>query len=150
MTYVTQLIYGLIAALGFGMMFNAPFKKLIPSCIFGGIGWMSCYIMINNYAIDSIIATFIATLLIGLLCEISARVYKEAAIIFIIPAILPLVPGSAMYLMMLNLVTQHFDLFASYATKSILLALAVAFAIYLTTAVSALLKHINPKLFGNY
>ena len=98
-----HFIFSFIATVGFAVFFNA----LIPSGIVGAIGWSLFYYIVQISGND-ILANFIAALLVSYMSEILARKLKQPAVVFIIPGIIPLVPGLGMYNTMLYLIQNDY------------------------------------------
>ena len=81
-----------------------------------------------------VIACFIGACVVALLSEIFCRIFKEASTVFIIPGILPLVPGAGMYNTMLSLLNQDFAATAEIGTQTILMAGSIAVAILIISS----------------
>ncbi|NMA94533.1 MAG: threonine/serine exporter [Clostridiales bacterium] len=93
---ILQILYGCLATIGFGILFDIP-KKLIKEVgLSGGVGWGGYIIIMNLYA-SPVAATFVASVLIGIMGEYFARSTKSPVTMFTIPAIMPLVPGITSY-----------------------------------------------------
>ena len=103
-----HFIYSFIATVGFAIFLNAPKSILISSGLVGGIGWSVFYYLVQLTGND-ILSNFVAALLVSYISEILARRLKQPAIIFIIPGIIPLVPGLGMYNTMLYLVQNDYN-----------------------------------------
>ncbi|MFU0800271.1 MAG: threonine/serine exporter family protein [Xylanivirga thermophila] len=93
---ILQIIYGFFATIGFGILFNVPKKYIIEAGFSGAIGWAG-YLLMMHISKSTIAATFIASIFIGIMGEFFAKRTKNPVTIFIIPAIIPLVPGVASY-----------------------------------------------------
>ena len=104
-----HFLYSTIATIGFSVFLNAPKSALIPAGLTGGIGWSVYYFLIHTTNND-ILANFLASILVALISEILARKLKYPAILFVIPGIIPLVPGLGMYNTMLYLVQSNYEL----------------------------------------
>ena len=103
-----HFIYSFIATVGFAIFLNAPKSTLMSSGLVGGLGWSVFYYLVKSSGND-IFANFIAALLVSYISEILARRLKQPAIIFIIPGVIPLVPGLGMYNTMLYLVQHDYN-----------------------------------------
>lgn len=93
---ILQVLYGFLATIGFGILFNIPREQIKEVGFSGGIGWGGYIIIMNIYS-SPVAATFVASILIGIMGEYFARRTKSPVTIFIIPAIVPLVPGITSY-----------------------------------------------------
>lgn len=93
---IFQILYGFLSSFGFGILFNVPKKHLFRAGLSGALGWAS-YLIVMHIFTSPGAATFVASIFIGVIGELFARNTKNPATIFIIPAIVPLVPGAASY-----------------------------------------------------
>src|SRR5690606_36866435 len=94
--YVTHLILSVIAAVGFGIIFNAPRKALIQCGIVGMLGWI-VYIVMEDNGFDVVQASFSGAFIVAIIGHMMARKYKTPIIVFIVAVIIPLVPGGTSY-----------------------------------------------------
>ena len=96
---MTKLIYDFIvcsmATLFFAILFRTPKKAIPAAAVMGGLGYV---VYDLTYAsISLMMGYFFGTLFSSVFAEIMARIQKMPAIIFITPAIIPLVPGVGLY-----------------------------------------------------
>ncbi|MBQ0079481.1 MAG: threonine/serine exporter family protein [Eubacterium sp.] len=142
------IIQTLLAAggtMGFCVLFHVPIRH-IPVCgIIGGCAWGLYQLIILNNASSPVMATFMAAALVGLLSDLASRIIKEAATIFIIPGILPLVPGAYIFYAMQALVRNDMMDTSTYLTDTIKLAAAIALGLLAVGAVTKSLREITKK-----
>ena len=137
-----HFIYSTLATIGFSIFLNSPIKALIPAGITGGIGW-TIYYYLNEVSSNSIFANFLAAVIVSLISEILARKLKFPAILFVIPGIIPLVPGLGMYNTMLYLVQNNYDLAISTGTDVLFVACAIALGVLVITSLVRTLNSIK-------
>ena len=125
-----NFIFSFAVTAGFSIFFNAPKKSLIPCGIVGGIGWCA-YILMSK---SSYFSNVIASAVISLLSEILARKLKYPSINFIIPGILPLVPGLGLYNTMYSLVQKDYALAVSTGTDTLFKSGGIAIGILIITS----------------
>lgn len=122
---IQQVFFGFLATAGFAFLFNVPSDAIVVSGLSGAIGWAG-YLFVMKVYPSTIAATFIASLLIGIMGEIFAQKKKYPTTIFVIPGIIPLVPGAYSYKTVLAIIQgnnkQAFDL----GLQTIGIALAIA------------------------
>src|SRR5690606_22963057 len=94
--YITHLVLSFIAAVGFGIIFNAPRKALIQCGIVGMLGWI-VYIVMEDNGFDVVQASFSGAFIVAIIGHMMARKYKTPIIVFIVAGIIPLVPGGTSY-----------------------------------------------------
>ena len=131
---ITNFIFSFAATLGFSIFFNAPKKSLIPCGVVGGIGWSTYIVMTNSRYFSAIFSIVIASAIISLFSEILARKLKYPSINFVIPGILPLVPGLGLYNTMNELVQENYSLAASTGTDALLKSAGIALGILIITS----------------
>ena len=79
---------------------------------------------------------------VTLYAEVLARVVKAPATVFLIPSIIPLVPGGRLYYTMRAIVDGDADNAKSYAMETIVIALGIAVGI---VVISLVFYHISHK-----
>lgn len=128
-----HFIYSFFATVGFSVFFNAPKSTLIPSGFAGGIGWTIFYYLFNITS-NNILSNFVAALLVSLISEILARKLKQPAIVFVIPGIIPLVPGLGMYNTMLYLVQNDYNQAIAKGADVLFVGGAISLGVLIITA----------------
>lgn len=135
MSLYAHFIYSFIATIGYSIFFNVP-KKQIPFCgLIGAIGWMIYRILNSNSFFNPVFSNFVAAFVVTLVSEKLARKLKKPAILFIIPGIIPLVPGSGLYNTMLSFVQGNHNLAISIGIETTLISGAIALGIMVTTSI---------------
>ena len=103
---MSAIIASFVASLGFGVLFNIQGNKLLLAGIGGSIGGgVYSFILYQGYS--EMIAMFFASIAFSLYSEVIARVIKTPVTVFIICALIPLVPGGGMYRTMLQAIQGH-------------------------------------------
>ncbi|MBB6214826.1 uncharacterized membrane protein YjjB (DUF3815 family) [Anaerosolibacter carboniphilus] len=134
----TQFIYAYISTVGFSLLFNIPRTAILKSALIGATGWL-IYAEVNQLSQTAILATFLGACAVSILSEIFARKFREAVTVFVIPGILPLVPGSGMYNTMLALIQKNFSKAALVGSETIFIAASIAVAILLVSSFTRLI-----------
>ena len=122
---LAQFIYAGLATLGFTLIFRVPKYAILVCSLIGALGW-AAYQIVFSYGFTPVMACFLGACTVALLSDISSKIFKDASTIFIIPGIMPLVPGAGMYRMMLELIHNDMSGFATEATQTLMLAGAIA------------------------
>ena len=132
-----NFIFSFAVTAGFSIFFNAPKKSLIPCGIVGFvvcIGWCAYILMSKSSYFSNVFSMVIASAVISLLSEILARKLKYPSINFIIPGILPLVPGLGLYNTMYSLVQKDYALAVSTGTDTLFKSGGIAIGILIITS----------------
>lgn len=130
-------VFGLCAAatLSYALLMRMPHRALLLSAVLGSGGYL-IFIISDSYFSNILSAYFLGTLFVSVIGEIMARVMKMPSSVFVIPAIIPLVPGYGLYLSMLLLVQNDFYEFIKTGVQTLFVAGIMAFAIALTNFVA--------------
>ena len=115
-----------IAAVGFAILFNVP-RYTLPACALTGAlghGLRAGLILVFGMPIEA--ATILAATAVGFLGEFFARRYRIPRLIFVVPGVIPMVPGVFAYRTVLAIfeITGLTDL-TSVAGVEVLLETAV-------------------------
>lgn len=105
---VLQTLYAFITTVGFSIMFNVKRKHLVMCGLVGAIGWAT-YWFLTYSDFSEILATFLASVIVAEFSYFLSKYRLAPITVFLIPGIIPLVPGIALYR------TMYFLLFMSYA-----------------------------------
>lgn len=132
MSYVIQVFTALLGSLGFSIIFKMKRRHLPAACIGGGATWV-VYLLCVHFGLDIFFANLIATLFASAYSEIVRNLCKTPRTVFVIPAVVPLIPGSSLYYAMSAVVAENESLAADYAVQTGLVAGAIAFGILLFT-----------------
>ncbi|MDO5376904.1 MAG: threonine/serine exporter family protein [Clostridia bacterium] len=127
---IRSLLIGCIGAfggtVGFGFMLNAPRRVVLPSSLTAVLGYL-LYDLLFRFAGQSLIFSyFFATVVISVICEIAARVMRMPSTIFLLSALVPLVPGYSFYCAMLALVENDGAAAASHGLMAVQIVAAIA------------------------
>ena len=121
-----------VALLGIAVIFDVPPKKMFWAMV-GSI--ISCVLMLigDKYGLDPLITNMIATAIPCVYCEIMARVLKTPTTVFMIPTLLPLVPGSRLYYTLFYLFSGEQELFLDNMLIAVKICTGIAVAIIVVT-----------------
>ncbi|WP_172194372.1 MULTISPECIES: threonine/serine exporter family protein [Saccharibacillus] len=126
------------AAASFVILFNAP-RKSLPLCgLVGMLGWV-LYVSIRG-EIGEAPATLAASLLVGILCQLFAKIYRTPVIIFSVAGIIPLVPGGMAYNAMRRFVENRYDEALQIGAQTLMIAGAIAAGLVLSEVLNQMLR----------
>jgi len=132
-----QLFTALLGSAGFAMMFGLRRRYLLPASLGGMLGW-AVYLAVEAWTDITFLAYLTAAAFGVLYAELLARRLKTPATLFVIPAIVPLVPGSTLYAAMSFAVRGELDAAREYGTRTLEYALAIAAGISIVVALREL------------
>ncbi|MFZ8102354.1 threonine/serine exporter family protein, partial [Staphylococcus arlettae] len=126
--YLAQFAISFIATTLFSIIFNAP-RRLLFACGFvGAMGW-TIYKFTVDMDLGKVMAAFLGSLILGIMSHTMSRHYKRPVIIFIVPGIIPLVPGGLAYEATRLLVTNQYTHAVNTFLEVTLISGAIAFGI---------------------
>ena len=114
--------------LGYAYILNAPKNTILPASFIGLAGYMA-------YVLLGMAAYFLSTVLVSVVCELLARKMRTPATIFLLSALVPLVPGYNFYLAMLALVENR----GAAAAQEGMVAVQIVAAIAIGAAVTSVI-----------
>lgn len=141
---IVQVLMGAVGSFGFSILYNIRGKKLILAGLGGLFSWSLCLVL-QIWIESEVIRYFFSAAFVAVYAEVLARVLKTPTTTFLVPAIIPHVPGGSLYYTMKFALNQQWYEFFSKAFDTVELALALAMGII---AVSSLVKIIF-VLLGN-
>ncbi|AOY76957.1 threonine/serine exporter family protein [Clostridium formicaceticum] len=139
MMYLKNFVFAYICTIGFAILFNVPKSSLTKSGFAGAFGWI-IFILINNTFNSVVVSTFIASFIIALIGEFFAIIGKQPITVYIIPGIVPLVPGFGLYYTMLSILEEDYELAISYGSESLLIAMAIAGSLTIVLSLNSFRK----------
>ncbi len=137
MSWLSQLLSCAVAAACFSVLLHQPRRTIPASTLIATAGY-AVFLLMGK----TTMAYFGATLLIGICCEICARVMKRTATLFVTGAIIPLVPGVGLYNTMLFVVEGDYGSAVTTGTAAVLGICGIALAI---TMSSVLVSAFHPR-----
>jgi len=139
---ILNSFYAFFSSLGFGILFNIRGKNLIIASLGGGVAWFT-YLLSGRLQPSIVFSLFLASMVGSIYSEIMARIYKNPVTIFIICAIIPLVPGGGMYYATLEAVKGNLSVALTKGAETLFSAGAIAVGIVFVASISAIFKKIK-------
>ena len=141
MKFLIQVPAAMVAALAYALLYHLKKKSLLPATLGAGLGW-AIYLLLQSMGYTVPVALLLATAAMGLLGEIYARAFKSPAITFVVPMLIPMIPGGDLYYATFYLVQQDMDAFRQQG----ILLLKEAGAMAIGILAVACLMHLPWKL----
>ncbi len=140
-----QFFVGIIICASFCILVNIPIKTIAPASLAGGFSWFM-YKFLMSFGYSKPLAVFIAVFIIAIISEILAHKLKDAATVFLIPSILPLVPGSGIYYTMFYIINSDFDAAGQMGRQALAVAGSIALAILIANSFSRLVTRVKKRI----
>lgn len=129
-----QFIAAFIAVIAFSVNLEIPKKHIVIVGIVGALGWTT-YILCDYFKLLNIMSYFISALVVAILSLILSKTLNAVSTIFLIPGILPIVPGIAMYKMIYYLINNNLQESLYQLLQVILITSGITIAIFITESI---------------
>lgn len=123
-----QLLLATLGTLAFLLYFSINKKHLVSATLVGFISWL-IYLILKNFQSNEFICILTTTLIICFYSEFMARKQRAPVNIFLIPGIIPLLPGGSLYYTMYYLIEKNNELFSNYASLTLETTLGIVVGI---------------------
>ena len=144
--YILILAGSLVATFGFAIILNNKYKHL-PIVAIGGLLSTGIYLLAGYLSgNDPFISVMIGSMFSTVMAEILARTLKSPTTVFLIPTIIPFVPGAKLFFMMYSLINGDMDKFASNFSELGLASLGIAVGIILASVFFQVIFKLISKL----
>lgn len=147
--YVVQTLMGSIGAVGFAVLFNVPRKQIHLIAIASAVSWV-VYLACVHAGLGIFFSMFWSTVTASGISEILARVVKAPVLLFLVPVLIPTIPGKDLYQMMSCLVRGQYRSVLQVGQDLGLQALAIAFGITVVASIMRILITLVTKLRGQH
>ena len=92
-----QTFLAFVGTIGFSIIFNVNRKELLFCGTAGAAGWLIYQIIIVPYPAAAVAATFLAASVVTIISRFVSNRRHMPATVYMIPGIIPLVPGIGIY-----------------------------------------------------
>ena len=127
-----QCICSLVGSFGFCLLFQLRKGLWLPASVGGLFCWI-CYLAALHFSENLFFSSLVAASLATLYSELISRLLKAPLTLFVIPAIIPLVPGGNLYYTMASLAQRDMAEAAYYLKLTGQYALGIAGGIAIIT-----------------
>ena len=135
---VLQTAMAFVGSLGFAMIFHLRRGWLAVASLGGMLSWVVYLGVSVGAGVEGIfLPTLVASAFAALYAELCARAVKAPSLLFVIPAVVPLIPGAALYYTMSFAVVADWATCGTYGMRTLWFALGIAAGMCITWAVEA-------------
>lgn len=143
-----QIVTGAIGTLGFALVSHVR-AKLLPPAVAGGLLAWAIYLGSYGLTANLFLGNLIAAMAVYVWSEGMARRMKAPVTTFLLPGIIPLLPGSYLYYTTLALLNRDTDAFQRQAGNTVAITMGIAcgvvIASILATYVIQTLEHLRER-----
>lgn len=128
-----QILGAFFSVVAFSFLLHVPRRQIVWAGLIGAAGWW-LYLFLLELSLSMAMATFLSGCLISLCGQIFARLLKTPVTIFVIPGILPLVPGAGMF-RIADSVIRSDGMTSYYITQTLIVAGMIALSIMVVDSI---------------
>jgi uncharacterized membrane protein YjjB (DUF3815 family) len=142
-----------VAACGFAVLFNVPPRALWATSMCGALAYACRFVLIESALAPPVLATLVAATLVSGVATLIGKNMRAPAVIFVVPGVIPLVPGALAFRTMAALLTltdegaaadpQVLVTVSVNGIRAVLITLAIAFGVAVP---SLLLRRKRPMM----
>lgn len=136
---VIKVIGAFFTIFTFGVILEIPKKYLWCAGVVGMVGWY-VYLLSEAAGTGAIFASFLSAVSISVVSHIFARVFKAPVTVFLIPGILPTVPGAGMYRIVYYIIEGDRAMSSYYFSTTLQIAGVIAMAVFVVDGFFALFQ----------
>lgn len=123
-----------VGSAGFAFFFNAKKSQILCAAI-SGILVSGLYLLLASQYESILLDNMLCAMFVTAYAEIFARIMKAPSSVFLLPAIIPLVPGGYLYYAMYGLVTGANSIAWQNANATMLTGLGIAMGILVISVI---------------
>ncbi|MDD6310378.1 MAG: threonine/serine exporter family protein [Firmicutes bacterium] len=139
MNLLFEFITAMVATMGFSLLFNVG-KRDLPVCgLIGAIAWVIYKASMIYYA-SPILGCLFAAASVGITSFIASRVMKNASTVYIIPGIVPMVPGINVFNTMMAIQDGDMAKAADLGIEMLCMAGAIAIGLLIVESFTVFVK----------
>lgn len=131
---IIKVIGAFLAIFMFAILLETPKKYLWCAGVVGAVGWLS-YLVSDAGGLSVLVAIFISAATISVVSHIFARIFKVPVTVYLIPGILPTVPGAGMYRIVYYILKGDKAMTSHYLITTLETAGAIAIAIFIVDSI---------------
>jgi len=139
--YFVMILTAAIGTVGYCLNINIKRNKIVYGCIGGTLSTFLYCVLVEAH-LSLLLQNLIPAAVVTFYAEVLARVVKAPATVFLIPSIIPLVPGGRLYYTMRAIVDGEGNDAKIFAMETLIIALGIAVGI---VVVSLVFYHISHK-----
>jgi uncharacterized membrane protein YjjB (DUF3815 family) len=141
---IIMLITAALSTLGFSILFYVHPRRLLVATI-GGTLTCGIYLLGVHFIGGELLPNLLGALVGAGFSEIMGRLTKVPVPIYMVPCVIPLVPGGGLYATMFNFVAGNYEAAATSGMRTLQIALGIAGGIVIASVLGIIFR---PKMFS--
>ncbi len=134
-----QIIFAGFGTLGFSLFFHIRRRRLLPA-VLGSVLTIAIYLLCEAKTGNRLVSYMVSAIFAGAYAELSARALHAPATVFLIPGLIPLLPGAGLYYTMTSMVAGNSADFVHYGIETVHAAVGIAVGVLFSSILMLLLR----------
>ncbi|MBR2354581.1 MAG: threonine/serine exporter family protein [Clostridia bacterium] len=140
-----QMLTAVIGTLGFSLIFRVKLKHL-PFVAIGGLLTYFVYYSLEQIGWNLFLISFLGAVAGAIYSEFAARFRRAPVIVFVLPSMVPIIPGGALYRTMDALINERYDSLFNNLGGTVSIGLGMAGGIVAVSVLAAVIVGITEQL----
>lgn len=141
MTALTEILAAGGGTLFFAIFYNMRGYKMAVAGLGGMLTWSVC-LLVTGVTGSQFIAYLVSAMVASSAAEILARIFKTPTTTFVVPILIPLIPGGGLFYTMSAVVERDWATFASRGQETVFLFCMLAAGIMAVSSVRKMIEGI--------
>lgn len=137
--FIIAIISSFVATLGYALVYDIKGKNLFVASLGGAFSW-AVYLICQHYSVSLVFPYLMSGIATALYSEVAAYFCKAPATVFLIPGIIPLVPGLTVFRTMESCLFGDVSAFAEGLVTTIKIGGAIALGLIFMSAFFRLVR----------
>lgn len=138
---IVTLVTAVLGSLGFSILFYMRPRRL-PLAALAGFLTCAVYLAVKIPGGGELVSNLLAALAGAVFAEITARLTKAPVPVYLLPGLIPLVPGGALYETMSHLVSGDYAGAGAFGLKTLQIAVGIAGGIITASVLGLFLRYL--------
>ncbi|MBQ9080561.1 MAG: threonine/serine exporter family protein [Clostridia bacterium] len=144
MDFVIGVLTACAGALGFAFLFRVDLKYIPWATIGGGVSW-AVYLLVFEFLPNVFVSALACAAAATVYSEILAYICRTPATVFLMPSLIPMVPGGSLYYTMSNLIMKDYSAAAVKGVETAEVMLGASGGVVAASLVIYAIRHIGKK-----
>ena len=138
--FAVGVLYALVATFGFALVFQVDLRHLPWAALGGAVEWAT-YLVAFHFWNDVFLATLIASAVATFYSETCASLRRTPATVFLLPSLIPLVPGGSLS----YLISSDYSQAYNYGMSTVYVVLGIAGGVVTASLIVYAIRSVKAK-----
>lgn len=146
--FLLDIIIAGVSTFGFAILFRVDFKYIGWGVIGGGLSW-AVYLLSGELIPNTFFCALMSAVFATVYSELLAYICKTPTTVFLMQALIPLVPGGSLYYTMSNLIMKDYAMAAAKGIATMEVILGVSGGVVAASLAVYAIRHIKKTKHDN-